>query len=428
MDRAVGTAMDSSEARRVDAARGGASMTQVLRCSGCGTAMPCGARASSCWCSRWPALPTGALASEAGCLCDVCLGDRLLAARAPLPATADDALLAAIDAAIAGKTMPAGALGRVQGLARTIAAVQRTVAPRIERCAIAVFAGDHGIVDEGVSAYPRDVTWQMVENMLAGGAAISVFARAHDIALTVVDAGVAHEFGPRDGLVDAKVAPGTANFALGPAMSPGQARAALAHGLAIGGRIGAAGCDAFGAGEMGIGNTSSAAALLALLLGRPVAELVGRGTGVDDAALARKRSVLEAAVARHRAAHAPLEALAAVGGFEIGMMAGAFLGAAARGAVIVVDGFIATAAWVLAARIDPALAARSVFAHASAEQGHAAALRAVGAEPLLTLDLRLGEGTGAALAMPLLRAAAAMLAEMASFESAGVSRSGTGAA
>lgn len=389
--------------------------------------MSCGARASSCWCSRWPTLPSVALAGEAGCLCEVCLGDRLLATRPPLPALAEGALLAAIDAAIAGKTMPAGALGRVQGLARTLAAVQRTTAPRIGRCAIAVFAADHGIVDEGVSAYPREVTRQMVENMLAGGAAIGVFARAHDIDLTIVDAGVAHDFGPRDGLLDAKVAPGTANFAHGPAMSPAQARAALAHGIAIGERIGAAGCDAFGAGDMGIGNTSSATALLALLLGLPAATLAGRGTGVDDAGLERKRAVLEAAVARHRDARTPLEALAAVGGFEIGMMAGAFLGAAARGAVIVVDGFIATAAWVLAARIDPALAPRSVFAHASAEHGHAAALRAIGAEPLLALDLRLGEGTGAALAMPLLRAAAAMLAQMASFESAGVSRRGDGA-
>jgi nicotinate-nucleotide--dimethylbenzimidazole phosphoribosyltransferase len=258
----------------------------------------------------------------------------------------------------------------------------------------------------------------MVENFLAGGAAVSVLARQHGLALTVVDAGVAHDFAPRAGLIDRKVARGTADALAGPAMSEAQCQQALAAGMAVVHELPG---NAVLLGEMGIGNSSSAALLLARLSGQPIDACVGRGTGLDDAGLARKRAVLAQVLERHAGATQPLQALSAFGGFEIAMLAGAALQAAAERRVVVVDGFIASAAVLVATRLVPALAGYCVLAHRSAEPGHALMVRELGGEPLLDLGLRLGEGSGAALAWPLLESAVRVLAEMASFESAGVS-------
>ena len=332
--------------------------------------------------------------------------------------TANPDLTALLSAAINNKTKPLGSLGALERLANRLGLIQGTVAPTIRQPAILVFAGDHGIVAEGVSAYPQDVTWQMVENFLAQGAAINVFARQNGIDLHVVDAGVNHDFGIRAGLVDRKVAHGTRNFALEPAMTPEQCAAALEHGAALALELPG---NVVGFGEMGIGNTTAAAALMHKLTGIPVADCVGAGTGLSPEGVLRKRRVIETAVARHAGVDDPLAVLATFGGFEIAMMAGAMLKAAALRKVLLIDGFIVTSALLVAARIEPAILDYCVFAHCSDESGHRRMLDALGAEPLLHLNLRLGEGTGAALALPLLHAAANFLNEMATFESASVS-------
>ena len=324
---------------------------------------------------------------------------------------------------IDNKTKPLGALGQLEQLALQIGRIQGTLTPGFSQPHILVFAGDHGAARAGVSAFPQDVTWQMVENFLDGGAAISVFARHNGLSLKVIDAGVAHDFGSRDGLIDAKIGPGTRNFIEQPAMSAGQCTAALARGAEIVRAVHAAGCNVVGFGEMGIGNTASASLITHALTGTSLADCVGRGTGLDDAGLARKRELLAQAV--RRAALAPdadaLTVLAEFGGFEIAMIAGAMLAAAERGMTLLIDGFIVTSALLVAARIAPAVRGYCVFCHCSAEPGHRAQLQALGAEPLIDLALRLGEGTGAALAWPLVKSAAAFLNEMASFEAAGVS-------
>jgi nicotinate-nucleotide--dimethylbenzimidazole phosphoribosyltransferase len=258
----------------------------------------------------------------------------------------------------------------------------------------------------------------MVENFLAKGAAINVFARQNGCDLHVVDAGVNHDFGPRPGLVDRKVAHGTRNFALEPAMTPEQCAAALEHGMAFASDLPG---NVVGFGEMGIGNTTAAAALMHKLTGIPVADCVGAGTGLSPEGVLRKQRVIEAAVQRHAGVDDPLAVLATFGGFEIAMMAGAMLQAAALRKVLLIDGFIVTSALLVATRIAPAILDYCIFAHCSDEAGHRRMLDALGAEPLLHLNLRLGEGTGAALALPLLHAAANFLNEMATFESASVS-------
>lgn len=326
---------------------------------------------------------------------------------------------AALKAAIDGKTKPPGALGRIEALAAQIARLQRTLAPRADRCRLTILAADHGIAAEGVSAYPQAVTREMVRNFLAGGAAANVFASAAGAEVVVVDAGVAGAPLSHPDLLSRRIGPGTANSAEGPAMTGGQLARALAEGAALG-RAGEAEAMAFG--EMGIGNTSAAALVVAKLLGLPVAQIAGRGTGLDDAGLAHKRRVLERAALRTPGRLPPDAALAEYGGFEIAMMAGAMAAAAEARRLVLVDGFIATAAAACALARAPGLRGAFVFCHLSEEQGHGTVLRALGAEPLLSLGLRLGEGTGALLALPLVRAAAAMLCEMASFESAGVSR------
>ncbi|MEP6558047.1 MAG: nicotinate-nucleotide--dimethylbenzimidazole phosphoribosyltransferase [Burkholderiales bacterium] len=316
------------------------------------------------------------------------------------------------------KTKPVGALGRLESLALQLGRILNSEAPQLQQPQLVVFTADHGLAARGVSAYPSDVTWQMVENFLAGGAAVSVLARQHGIALTVVDCGVRHDFAPRAGLVVAKSSHGSADCTSGPAMTHEQRDAALAAGAGL---VRTLPGNALLLGEMGIGNTSAAALLMARLTGLPLADCVGRGTGLDDPGLARKRALLEEALALHFEAVAPLDALAALGGLEIATMTGAVFEAAHQRRVIVVDGFISTAAVAVAAALAPAVLARCVFAHCSAESGHVRWLQSLDGEPLLDLGLRLGEGSGAALAWPLLESACRVLREMASFESAGVS-------
>lgn len=330
----------------------------------------------------------------------------------------DPALRARIAHRIERKTMPRGALGRIESLALQLGLILRSETPLLHAPQMLVFAADHGIAAQGVSAYPPDVTAQMVENMLAGGAAISVFARQMGLALTVIDAGVAADIAPRAGLLSRGIAPGTRDASIEPAMSDAQCAQALRAGVEV---VRDAPGNVVLFGEMGIGNTSSAALLLARLAQVPLADAVGRGTGLDDAGLARKREVLARTLERHADAARPLQALAAFGGFEIAMMVGAMLQAAHERRVIVLDGFVVGAAALVARAIAPAIGDYCVFAHHGAEHGHAAMLKALRAQPLLALGLRLGEGSGAALAWPLVDAAARMLAEMASFESAGVS-------
>lgn len=336
---------------------------------------------------------------------------------------AGTALDAALAAKIDAKTKPLGALGRLETLALQIGRVRQSLAPTLARPHIVVCAGDHGAARAGISAYPQEVTWQMVENFLAGGAAINVFARANGLDLVIVDCGVAHDFGQRAGLVDAKVgAGGTASYLDGAAMTAQECALAMTRGAEIVARLAAEGCEAVGLGEMGIGNTASAALITHCLTGAPLAACVGRGTGLDDAGLAKKSALLQQALERWPQRNTdPLAVLARYGGFEIATMTGAMLAAAQKRMLVLVDGFICGAAALVAARIAPAFPDYAVFCHASAEPGHRVQLAALDAAPLLELDLRLGEGTGAALAWPLVKCALAMLNEMASFESAGVS-------
>lgn len=317
------------------------------------------------------------------------------------------------------KTKPLGSLGQLEALARQIGLVLHSEQPRLVQPQMVVFAADHGLAARGVSAFPSDVTWQMVENFLAGGAAVSVLARQHGLALTVVDAGVARDIAPRPGLVVRKVAPGTADSTQGPAMTAAQCEAAMQAGAEV---VRSLPGNTLLLGEMGIGNTSAAALLMAKLTGLPLARCVGRGTGLDEAGVARKLAVLEAALKRHADVQEPLAVLAAVGGFEIAAMCGAVLEAAALDRVIVVDGFIASSAVLVAQALQPRVLQRCVFAHQSEESGHADMLAHMGVQALLKLGLRLGEGSGAALAWPLLESACCILCEMASFESAGVSQ------
>jgi nicotinate-nucleotide--dimethylbenzimidazole phosphoribosyltransferase len=342
----------------------------------------------------------------------------------PVVAAPDPALRASLQQAIDSKTKPPGSLGNLEALALQLGLIQQTLAPRIERPAMIVFAGDHGIVEAGVAAYPQAVTAQMVANFLNGGAAINVFSRLAGMTLEVVNAGVAADLSACAGLIDAPLGRGTRNFAAQPpvaAMTGEQVRAALAVGAARVRHHAALGTNLVGFGEMGIGNTSAAACLMSRLCGLPIDVCVGRGTGLDDAGLARKHAVLGAALAAHPQYDDPLETLATFGGFEIAMLTGAFLAAADLRLTILVDGFIASAALLVACALAPAVRDYCVFAHASNEAGHRRMLAHFKAVPLLALDLRLGEGTGAALALPLVRAAAAFLGEMASFEAAGVS-------
>ncbi len=336
----------------------------------------------------------------------------------PIEATAHAALAAKLQHKIDHKTKPLGALGQLENLALQLGLIQRSETLAFTQPQMVVFAADHGVASEGVSAFPQAVTMQMVANMLAGGAAINVLARQHGFALHVVDAGVASDLADHPQLIQRKIAHGTHNLATGPAMTAHQLNAALQAGADV---LASLPGNVVAFGEMGIANTSPAALLLHRLAGVSIADATGRGTGLTDPQLTHKQAVLAKAAALHAAALRPLDALAALGGFEIAMMTGAMLQAASERRVILVDGFIAGSAALVACAVAPAAKDYMVFCHRSAERGHHLMLDYLQARPLLDLDMRLGEGTGALLAWPMVQSAALVMNEMASFESAGVS-------
>jgi nicotinate-nucleotide--dimethylbenzimidazole phosphoribosyltransferase len=329
-------------------------------------------------------------------------------------------LAAALQPKIDQKTKPLGALGQLESLALKIGLIQNTLTPHLSKPTLLVFAGDHGIVASGVSAYPQAVTAQMVANFLAGGAAISVFARQHSLELLIVDAGVNADLPSHSQLIDAKIAKGTKNFLTEPAMTSSQCETAMQKGAELVMQQYQIGCNCIGFGEMGIGNTSAAALLAHCLSDIPLAQCVGRGTGLDDSQLQHKHDVLQQALGFHSGITAPLNVLATFGGFEIAMMVGAYLKSAELGMLIMVDGFIASAALLVAYKLYPIVLDYCVFSHVSSEQGHQSLLAYLNAKPLLNLELRLGEGSGIALAYPLIQSAVLFLNGMATFADAGV--------
>ena len=336
---------------------------------------------------------------------------------------ADEGLSARLQKRIDSKTKPLGALGKLETLAHRIGSILGTEEPVLREPQMLVCAADHGLAAKGVSAYPSDVTWQMVENFLAGGAAVSVLARQNGLSLTVADCGVAREIPQREHkpgaprLASCRIAAGTQDASVGPAMTMAQCDQAIENGKQLVKNMPG---NALMLGEMGIGNTSVASLLLARLGGVSLAECTGAGTGLNAAGVARKLQILETALQANADAKQPLQALAALGGFEVATLTGAVLQAAAERRVIVVDGFITTAAVLVASQLQPAVLERCVFAHRSGEPGHTHMLRLLKGDALLDMGLRLGEGSGAALAWPLLESACVFLREMASFESAGV--------
>jgi nicotinate-nucleotide--dimethylbenzimidazole phosphoribosyltransferase len=342
-----------------------------------------------------------------------------IAAIEPLDEAAEQAAARRLDSL----TKPLGSLGYLEEVVRRYAAICHDPAARSGNASILVFVADHGVADEGVSAYPKEVTAQMLRNIARGGAAISVLARHYGYNLKVIDAGVAIDTRAEDlpGVIYRRIGAGTRNFMREPAMTAAQAESALAAGIETVKEVIDCGCTLVGIGEMGIANSTSAAALLSAITGIDAALIAGRGTGLDDKGLQRKVEVVRASLERHRASLSDArQMLAALGGFEIAAMAGVCLGAAARRVPVMVDGFIATSAAAVADRILPGLAARMFFSHRSAEGGHRLALEHLRARPLLDLDLRLGEGTGAAIAISVIQAALAMFHQMATFAGAGV--------
>ena len=344
------------------------------------------------------------------------------------PCAVPDAAAAARAAARQGRlTKPPGSLGRLEALAVQLAGLQGRERPTLERVQVCVFAGDHGVVAQGVSAFPQAVTAQMLRNFITGGAAVGVLARQLGAQLEVVNLGTAADPGPLPDLPDlinARIAPMTTDFTTAPAMTTPQLDAALTAGRDAVARARNAGAQLFIGGEMGIGNTTAAAALACALLGEQPQHLAGPGTGLDAAGVRRKVAVIERALSLH-AAHCddPLEALLRLGGFEIAALTGAAIACAQAGLPLLVDGFIVSAAMLAACRMQPAVRDWLLFAHRSAEPGHDRLLQALDAEPLLTLDMRLGEGSGALTALPLLRLACALHGEMATFTEAGVAGS-----
>ncbi|HEX9811383.1 MAG TPA: nicotinate-nucleotide--dimethylbenzimidazole phosphoribosyltransferase [Burkholderiales bacterium] len=324
-------------------------------------------------------------------------------------------------------TKPLGALGRLEHLASQLAALQATDRPRVDAVHIVVFAADHGVATQGVSAYPQAVTGEMIRNFAHGGAAINVLARELGATIEIVNLGTVDPMGPLDHVRDARIGPGTANFVHEPAMRLDQLADALASGrMAVECAI-TDGVELFIGGEMGIGNTTAATALACAVLNMEPESLAGPGTGLDPVGLARKIDVIQQALARHRDhVHAPLEALRRLGGFEIAALVGSYVACAQHGLPALVDGFIATSAALVAVRITPEVRPWLLFAHASAEPGHRALLAALDAQALLDLGLRLGEGSGAAVAVPLLRMACCLHTQMATFADAGVSQRAAG--
>ncbi len=318
-------------------------------------------------------------------------------------------------------TKPPGSLGRLEELAVQLAGLQGTTRPQLEQIVITVFAADHGVAAEGVSAFPQEVTTAMISNFARGGAAISVLAKELGARLEVVNVGANNETNGLPGVIENRVAPGTANFVREAAMSEAQLLKALGCGREAVERAVADGAQLFIGGEMGIANTTAATAVASVLLSLKPAELAGPGTGLDAAGISHKAAVIEKALALHGLdAKDPLEILRCVGGFEIAALCGAYLTAAQRGLPLLVDGYIATTAALLALRINPGCEPWLMLSHASAEPGHAALVEACGKQPLLDLGMRLGEGSGATVTVPLLRQACALHNNMATFAEAGV--------
>lgn len=321
------------------------------------------------------------------------------------------------------KTKPVGALGKLEDMALRIGLIQNSLSPKLNHPHIVVFAADHGIARDGVSAYPQEVTHQMVLNFMNDGAAINVFCKQNDIAIKVVDAGVNHDFGSNNGFIHAKIANGTKSFLREKAMSDQECQAALEKGAQIIEDIHKEGCNVIGFGEMGIGNTASASMIMHHLCEMPMEQCVGRGTGLNDEQLKKKTIVLKRAVLQHQltSEDTALDVLSTFGGFEIAMICGAILQAASLKMIVLIDGFIATSAFLIAHKLHPEVMDYSFFCHCSDEKGHEAMLKYLNVEPILKLGMRLGEGTGAAVAYPILKSSVDFLNKMASFQSAAVS-------
>jgi nicotinate-nucleotide--dimethylbenzimidazole phosphoribosyltransferase len=334
----------------------------------------------------------------------------------------DAELLAQAQAKLDNKTKPLGSLGRLEEFGRRVAAIAGTLEPETAKKVIFTFAGDHGVTEEGVSAFPKEVTRQMVLNFLGGGAGVNVLARHGGIDVRVVDMGVDHYFGLVPGLITRKIGMGTANFTKGPAMTREQAVAALEAGIGLADAAAAEGMAMIGTGEMGIGNTTPSSAIIAVFSGKSPREVTHRGTGINDAALENKVRVIERGLAVNRPdPNDPIDVLEKVGGLEIGGIAGLVLGCAANRIPVVVDGFISTAGALIASELNPCVRDYLFASHQSVEIGHRFMLERIGAEPILDLGMRLGEGTGAALAMGIIEAGVKVMKEMATFQQAGVS-------
>jgi nicotinate-nucleotide--dimethylbenzimidazole phosphoribosyltransferase len=330
-------------------------------------------------------------------------------------------IIAELEHKINFKTKPLGALGMLESVALKIGQIQQTVTPKIVKPHIIVFAGDHGLANDGVSAYPQEVTHQMVLNFLSGGAAINVFCNQNNITLKVIDAGVNHQFDTMPNLINAKVGMGTKSALTNSAMTIDEVSSCLELGASSVNNAVDSDCNIIGFGEMGIGNTSSASLIMHYLTKQSIVDCVGKGTGVNDEQLLTKLNVLKSVISFHGDLNNPLDILAAVGGFEMAQMVGAYLQAAENKMTILVDGFITTAAFALACVIEPNVKEYAIFSHQSEEKGHQSFLNYLNVTPLLSLGLRLGEGTGCALVLPLIQSSVNFLTEMSSFESAGVS-------
>jgi len=334
--------------------------------------------------------------------------------------TFDAQLIPQLQRKLDGKAKPVGSLGRLESLALQIGLIQNTLTPTLKNPVMLTVAADHGITAEGVSACPVEITWQQVHNFLAGGGGIGLLARIYGMDLWVVDAGVNYRFAPHPKLIDAKVAYGSENFLQQPAMSVENCSRALENGRSIVRRFHASGTNVIGFGEMGIGNTTPASALLSVFTDLPVEECVGPGAGLDSTGVKHKAKVIQAAIDKHGISESAIENLARFGGYEIATIAGGMLEAAACRMVILVDGFITTSALLVARAINPLVLDYCVFSHESDEQGHRKMLDFLGVSAVLKLGLRLGEGTGSAILYSVLRGAVAVLSEMTSFEDARV--------
>lgn len=338
-------------------------------------------------------------------------------------------LTAELDADIAhcidNKTKPIGSLGKLETLAKQICRVQQTLSPELKEPQMLVFAGDHGVVESGVSPYPQAVTQQMVMNFLQGGAAINVFCQQHNIEFRVVNAGINGSLPEHVGLINASIGPGTQNFVKQAAMTPLQCQQAIDKGAELVADRHKRGSNVIGFGEMGIGNTSAAAAIMAALLKLNAEDCTGAGTGLDKTGVERKAKLINKALKRAQLSKpSPMQVLTEFGGFEIAMMCGAMLKAAELKMLVLVDGFIASSAALLASKMHPAFLQYAIFCHRSKEQGHKRMLKAMAVEALIDLDMRLGEGSGVAVAYPLIQSAVLFVNQMASFEDAGVSKDG----